>query len=51
MTQWLRFARARLNAGDIIACGTSVDAGGMQPGSVIAIEIEGVGSLRNRYAA
>ena len=40
-----------LEAGDIIACGTSVGAGAMQPGSVIAIEIEGVGSLRNRYAA
>lgn len=40
-----------LNAGDIIACGTSVGAGSMQPGSVIAIEIEGVGRLENRYEA
>ena len=40
-----------LNAGDIIACGTSVGAGSMKPGSVIAIEIDGVGVLENRYEA
>ena len=40
-----------LEPGDVIACGTSVGAGSMQPGSVIAVEIEGVGSLENRYAA
>lgn len=38
-----------LEPGDIIACGTSVGAGSMKPGSVIAIEIDGVGSLENRY--
>ena len=38
-----------LEPGDIIACGTSVGAGSMKPGSVIAIEIDGVGSLVNRY--
>ncbi len=40
-----------LEPGDIIACGTSVGAGSMKPGSVIAIEIDGVGSLENRYEA
>ncbi len=40
-----------LDAGDIIACGTSVKAGSMKPGSVIAIEIDGVGILENRYEA
>ena len=40
-----------LEPGDVIACGTSVGAGSMQPGSVIAVEIEGVGRLENRYAA
>ncbi len=39
-----------LEPGDIIACGTSVGAGAMKPGSVIRIEIEGVGVLENRYA-
>ena len=40
-----------LEPGDVIACGTSVGAGSMQPGGVIAVEIEGVGRLENRYAA
>lgn len=40
-----------LEPGDIIACGTSVGAGAMKPGSVIRIEIEGVGTLENRYTA
>jgi len=35
--------------GDVIACGTSVGAGKMNPGSTIEIAIEGIGSLRNRY--
>lgn len=39
-----------LEPGDIIACGTSVGAGSMKPGSVIRIEIDGVGVLENRYA-
>ena len=40
-----------LEAGDIIACGTSVGAGSMKPGSMIVIEIDGVGVLENRYEA
>ena len=40
-----------LEPGDIIACGTSVGAGAMKPGSVIRIEIDGVGTLENRYEA
>ena len=40
-----------LEPGDVIACGTSVGAGSMKPGSVIAIEIDGVGNLENRYEA
>lgn len=38
-----------LEPGDIIACGTSVGAGAMKPGSVIRIDIAGVGLLENRY--
>jgi len=40
-----------LEPGDIIACGTSVGAGSMKPGSVIQVVIEGIGSLENRYEA
>ena len=40
-----------LEPGDVIACGTSVGAGAMKPGSVIRIEIDGVGTLENRYEA
>jgi 2-keto-4-pentenoate hydratase/2-oxohepta-3-ene-1,7-dioic acid hydratase in catechol pathway len=36
--------------GDVIACGTSVGAGKMPPGSSIEISIEGIGSLRNTFA-
>jgi 2-keto-4-pentenoate hydratase/2-oxohepta-3-ene-1,7-dioic acid hydratase in catechol pathway len=36
--------------GDVIACGTSVGAGKMPPGSTIEISIEGVGALRNTFA-
>ena len=35
--------------GDVIACGTSVGAGSMKPGSLIEISIEGVGTLRNTF--
>jgi len=35
--------------GDVIACGTSVGAGKMNPGSTIEIAIDGIGTLRNRY--
>ena len=40
-----------LEPGDIIACGTSVGAGAMKPGSVIRIKIDEVGMLENRYRA
>jgi 2-keto-4-pentenoate hydratase/2-oxohepta-3-ene-1,7-dioic acid hydratase in catechol pathway len=36
--------------GDVIACGTSVGAGKMPPGSTIEISIEGIGTLRNTFA-
>lgn len=35
--------------GDIILCGTSVGVGSMQPGSVVEIEIAGIGKLANRF--
>ena len=38
-----------LMPGDLIACGTSVGAEGMQPGQVIDVNIEGVGRLSNRF--
>ncbi len=38
-----------LEAGDIIACGTSVGVGSMKPGAEIAISIEGIGEIRNRF--
>ena len=38
-----------LEPGDIIACGTSLGAGSMKPGSTIRIVIDGVGALENRY--
>lgn len=38
-----------LEAGDIIACGTSVGVGSMKPGSQVSIVIEGVGRLDNRF--
>ena len=37
--------------GDVIACGTSVGVGSMKPGSNIRIEIAGIGTLENQYAA
>jgi len=40
-----------LEPGDIIACGTSVGAGSMKPGSTIQVAIDGVGLLENRYEA
>ncbi len=36
-----------LKPGDLIACGTSLGAGSMKPGSTIEISIEGIGSLSN----
>jgi 2-keto-4-pentenoate hydratase/2-oxohepta-3-ene-1,7-dioic acid hydratase in catechol pathway len=38
-----------LEAGDVIACGTSVGVGSMKPGSSISIIIEGIGTLTNRF--
>lgn len=38
-----------LEAGDVILCGTSLGVGSMKPGSVVEVEIEGIGTLRNRY--
>ena len=38
-----------LEAGDVIACGTSIGVGSMKPGSDVGIIIEGIGELRNRY--
>jgi 2-keto-4-pentenoate hydratase/2-oxohepta-3-ene-1,7-dioic acid hydratase in catechol pathway len=38
-----------LEAGDIIACGTSVGVGSMKPGSSVSIVIDGIGTLSNRF--
>ncbi len=38
-----------LYPGDIILCGTSVGVGVMKPGSTIEIEVEGIGTLVNRF--
>ncbi len=38
-----------LEAGDVIACGTSVGVGSMKPGSTISIVIDGIGTLTNRF--
>ena len=38
-----------LHPGDVICCGTSVGVGSMKPGSTIAVTIEGIGTLANRY--
>ena len=38
-----------LHAGDVICCGTSVGVGSMKPGSTIAVTIDGIGTLGNRY--
>ncbi|MGH8264839.1 MAG: fumarylacetoacetate hydrolase family protein, partial [Steroidobacteraceae bacterium] len=38
-----------LEAGDIIACGTSVGVGSMKPGSTVSIVIDGIGTLTNRF--
>jgi 2-keto-4-pentenoate hydratase/2-oxohepta-3-ene-1,7-dioic acid hydratase in catechol pathway len=36
-----------LEAGDLILCGTSVGVGSMKPGSVVSVEIDGIGTLTN----
>lgn len=38
-----------LEPGDVICCGTSVGVGSMKPGSDVAVTIEGIGTLSNRY--
>lgn len=38
-----------LEAGDVIACGTSVGVGSMKPGSTVSVVIDGVGTLTNRF--
>ena len=38
-----------LHPGDVILCGTSVGVGSMKPGSLVEVEIEGIGRLSNRY--
>jgi 2-keto-4-pentenoate hydratase/2-oxohepta-3-ene-1,7-dioic acid hydratase in catechol pathway len=38
-----------LFAGDVILCGTSVGVGSMRPGSVVEVEIDGIGTLSNVY--
>lgn len=40
-----------LYPGDVIACGTSVGAMPMRPGSVVEVSIEGVGTLTNTYGS
>jgi Domain of unknown function (DUF2437) len=62
MTQWIRFAengapgfgrldgtRIAVHAGDVIACGTSIGVGSMKPGSAVAVAIDGIGTLANRF--
>lgn len=38
-----------LYPGDVILCGTSIGVGSMKPGSVVEVEITGVGKLSNRF--
>ena len=38
-----------LEAGDVIACGTSIGVGSMKAGNEVCVSIEGIGQLRNRY--
>ncbi|HEY6134635.1 MAG TPA: fumarylacetoacetate hydrolase family protein [Rubrivivax sp.] len=38
-----------LRPGDLILCGTSLGVGVMKPGSVVEIEIDGIGKLSNRF--
>jgi 2-keto-4-pentenoate hydratase/2-oxohepta-3-ene-1,7-dioic acid hydratase in catechol pathway len=38
-----------LHRGDVILCGTSVGVGSMKPGSLVEIEIDGIGKLSNRF--
>ena len=38
-----------LDPGDVILCGTSVGVGSMKPGSTVEVQIEGIGTLSNRF--
>jgi 2-keto-4-pentenoate hydratase/2-oxohepta-3-ene-1,7-dioic acid hydratase in catechol pathway len=38
-----------LEAGDVIACGTSLGVLPMRPGTTVEVVIDGIGTLRNRY--
>jgi 2-keto-4-pentenoate hydratase/2-oxohepta-3-ene-1,7-dioic acid hydratase in catechol pathway len=38
-----------LYSGDVILCGTSLGVGSMKPGSLVEVEIEGIGKLSNRF--
>lgn len=38
-----------LYPGDVIACGTSIGAMPMRPGSVVEVTIDGIGTLSNQY--
>ncbi len=38
-----------LHPGDVILCGTSVGVGSMKPGSLVEVEINGIGRLSNRF--
>jgi 2-keto-4-pentenoate hydratase/2-oxohepta-3-ene-1,7-dioic acid hydratase in catechol pathway len=40
-----------LEAGDVIACGTSLGAGVWKPGSTVEVEIAGIGVLRSSLMA
>ena len=40
-----------LEPGDVIACGTSLGALPMKPGTVVEVHIDGIGILRNTYGA
>jgi 2-keto-4-pentenoate hydratase/2-oxohepta-3-ene-1,7-dioic acid hydratase in catechol pathway len=40
-----------LMPGDVIACGTSIGAGTLKPGSRIEVSIDGIGTLANRFEA
>ena len=38
-----------LDPGDVIACGTSIGVGSMKPGSTVAVSVDGIGTLVNRF--
>jgi 2-keto-4-pentenoate hydratase/2-oxohepta-3-ene-1,7-dioic acid hydratase in catechol pathway len=38
-----------LEAGDLIACGTSIGVGVLRPGSSVVVSIDGIGALTNHF--